>query len=229
MHTTSSVDNIDEYLETVVKKDDGVLLQATAPKSGAMTTSDDHRAVQDRERAWRSEDVHGLPHAPRADRARGGRQVGGGAADAGAAEGAHAVVLADEGDEPARRSARRWTCTRTRRTTRSTPTPTATSPTSTPTSSRSATRSSTGPSRWTAAIPPPSGSGLLSVDESPNVVNPANGWIQNTNNWPYSVVRAAQPEEGAVPGLRGRRQREPARRARGPGAVDARKDFTSTR
>ncbi len=30
--------------------------------------------------------------------------------------------------------------------------------------------------------------GLLSVDESPNVLNPPNGWIQNTNNWPFSAA-----------------------------------------
>ena len=35
--------------------------------------------------AWRTKDVHGLPHASRADRARGGRQVGQRPADAGAA------------------------------------------------------------------------------------------------------------------------------------------------
>ncbi len=30
--------------------------------------------------------------------------------------------------------------------------------------------------------------GLLAVDESPNVLNPSNGWIQNTNNWPFSAA-----------------------------------------
>jgi acyl-homoserine-lactone acylase len=29
---------------------------------------------------------------------------------------------------------------------------------------------------------------LLSVDESPLVVNPPNGWVYNTNNWPYSAA-----------------------------------------
>jgi acyl-homoserine-lactone acylase len=33
--------------------------------------------------------------------------------------------------------------------------------------------------------------GIHPVDESPNVKNPANGWIQNTNNWPYSAAGAA--------------------------------------
>jgi acyl-homoserine-lactone acylase len=30
--------------------------------------------------------------------------------------------------------------------------------------------------------------GVHSVEESPNVVNPAVGWVQNTNNWPYSAA-----------------------------------------
>jgi acyl-homoserine-lactone acylase len=36
---------------------------------------------------------------------------------------------------------------------------------------------------------------LLSVEESPLVVNPANGWIQNTNNWPYSVSGPLSPKK----------------------------------
>jgi acyl-homoserine-lactone acylase len=30
--------------------------------------------------------------------------------------------------------------------------------------------------------------GVHSVDESPNVINPPNGWVYNTNNWPYSAA-----------------------------------------
>ncbi len=36
---------------------------------------------------------------------------------------------------------------------------------------------------------------VLSVDESPNVLNPKNGWIQNTNNWPYSAAGANSPKQ----------------------------------
>ncbi len=35
--------------------------------------------------------------------------------------------------------------------------------------------------------------GIHSVDESPNVINPSTGWIQNTNNHPYSAAGAASP------------------------------------
>lgn len=41
--------------------------------------------------------------------------------------------------------------------------------------------------------------GVLSIDESPNVLNPPNGWIQNTNNWPYSAAGPNSPKPAAYP------------------------------
>ncbi|MCC7052058.1 MAG: penicillin acylase family protein [Gemmatimonadaceae bacterium] len=41
--------------------------------------------------------------------------------------------------------------------------------------------------------------GVHSLDESPNVLNPSTGWIQNTNNWPYSVSGTASPKRSAFP------------------------------
>ncbi len=41
--------------------------------------------------------------------------------------------------------------------------------------------------------------GVLSVDESPNVKNPPNGWIQNTNNWPFSAAGANSPKQKDYP------------------------------
>ncbi len=38
---------------------------------------------------------------------------------------------------------------------------------------------------------------VLTVDESPNVLNPPNGWIQNTNNWPYSAAGPHSPKQKA--------------------------------
>jgi acyl-homoserine-lactone acylase len=40
---------------------------------------------------------------------------------------------------------------------------------------------------------------VLTVDESPNVLNPRNGWIQNTNNWPYSAAGANSPKQKDYP------------------------------
>src|SRR6266571_787044 len=32
--------------------------------------------------------------------------------------------------------------------------------------------------------------GVLSFDETPNVLNPASGWVYNSNNWPWSAAGA---------------------------------------
>ena len=72
---------------------------------------------------------------------------------------------------------------------------------------------------WTKPVdganPATEWNGVLSFDESPNVVNPPNGWVYNTNNYPFSAAgAAAQPEAEGFSGLRGFRQREPARHSR---------------
>ena len=41
--------------------------------------------------------------------------------------------------------------------------------------------------------------GVHAVEETPYVVNPPNGWIANTNNWPYSVAGANSPKAAAFP------------------------------
>jgi acyl-homoserine-lactone acylase len=41
--------------------------------------------------------------------------------------------------------------------------------------------------------------GIHTFDESPNVVNPNGGWVQNTNNWPYSAAGPDSPKESDYP------------------------------
>jgi acyl-homoserine-lactone acylase len=41
--------------------------------------------------------------------------------------------------------------------------------------------------------------GVHSFDESPNVINPKGGWLQNTNNWPYSAAGPESPREADYP------------------------------
>ena len=41
--------------------------------------------------------------------------------------------------------------------------------------------------------------GLHSLDEDPNVKDPPNGWIQNTNNWPYSAAGEHSPKKEDFP------------------------------
>ena len=45
---------------------------------------------------------------------------------------------------------------------------------------------------WTkpvdGSVPANDWQGVHAVDDSPNVENPPNGWVHNTNNWPYSAA-----------------------------------------
>jgi acyl-homoserine-lactone acylase len=41
--------------------------------------------------------------------------------------------------------------------------------------------------------------GLHALDQIPRVLNPPNGWIQNTNNWPYSAAGPHSPDPKAYP------------------------------
>jgi acyl-homoserine-lactone acylase len=41
--------------------------------------------------------------------------------------------------------------------------------------------------------------GLLSVDETPHLLNPASGWLYNSNNWPWSAAGASSPRRADFP------------------------------
>ena len=41
--------------------------------------------------------------------------------------------------------------------------------------------------------------GLLSVDESPNLFNPASGWLYNSNNWPWSAAGTSSLKKADYP------------------------------
>ncbi|WP_394847113.1 acylase [Pendulispora brunnea] len=67
--------------------------------------------------------------------------------------------------------------------------------------------------------------GVHGVDEAPNVLNPPNGWIQNTNNWPYSAAGTNSPKASDYPSYVDRNVENP----RGLHAVAVlrdKKDFT---
>jgi acyl-homoserine lactone acylase PvdQ len=56
---------------------------------------------------------------------------------------------------------------------------------------------------WTEPVdgdnPATSYHGVLSFDETPNAVNPASGWVYNSNNWPWSAAgESASPPPGAT-------------------------------
>jgi acyl-homoserine-lactone acylase len=41
--------------------------------------------------------------------------------------------------------------------------------------------------------------GLMGLDEAPHLLNPPNGWLYNTNNWPYSAAGAYSPKRANYP------------------------------
>jgi acyl-homoserine lactone acylase PvdQ len=41
--------------------------------------------------------------------------------------------------------------------------------------------------------------GLLNVDETPHLLNPASGWIYNSNNWPWSAAGESSPKQKDYP------------------------------
>ena len=82
---------------------------------------------------------------------------------------------------------------------------------------------------WTAPVdgsnPATEWKDPLSIDESPLVHNPPTGWLYNTNNWPYSAAGEASPRRAAFP----RYVESGGENARGLHAIrvlEDRKDFT---
>jgi acyl-homoserine-lactone acylase len=56
---------------------------------------------------------------------------------------------------------------------------------------------------WTRPVdgsdPATEWSGLLSIDETPGLRNPASGWLYNTNNWPWSAAGPDSPRKADFP------------------------------
>ncbi|HEY4955075.1 MAG TPA: penicillin acylase family protein [Gemmatimonadaceae bacterium] len=66
---------------------------------------------------------------------------------------------------------------------------------------------------------------LLSIDETPHLLNPASGWLYNSNNWPWSAAGASSPKRENFPayvetGVESDRGRHAIR------VLSGRKDFT---
>jgi acyl-homoserine-lactone acylase len=56
---------------------------------------------------------------------------------------------------------------------------------------------------WTRPVdgsdPATEWNGLLSVDESPKLLNPASGWLYNSNNWPWTAAGPSSPKKTDFP------------------------------
>ena len=63
--------------------------------------------------------------------------------------------------------------------------------------------------------------GLLTVDEAPHLLNPKSGWLYNSNNWPWSAAGASSPKREDYPSM--------SRTAANPRAACMRSAFSKTK
>jgi acyl-homoserine-lactone acylase len=68
--------------------------------------------------------------------------------------------------------------------------------------------------------------GLLSVDESPNLLNPASGWLYNSNNWPWSAAGPSSLKRADFPAYVEKGREESPRGFHAVRVLENRKDFT---
>ncbi len=68
--------------------------------------------------------------------------------------------------------------------------------------------------------------GVLAVDETPNVLNPASGWLYNSNNWPWSAAGPDSPKRENYPAYVERGRWETARGHHALKVLSGKKDFT---
>jgi acyl-homoserine-lactone acylase len=68
--------------------------------------------------------------------------------------------------------------------------------------------------------------GLLSVDESPHLLNPASGWLYNSNNWPWSAAGPSSPKRTDYPAYVETGTEESWRGVHAQRVLSNRKDFS---
>lgn len=68
--------------------------------------------------------------------------------------------------------------------------------------------------------------GVLSIDETPNLLNPPNGWLYNSNNWPWSAAGPDSPKRSAYPAYVERGYEETPRGYHALKVLPGKKDFT---
>jgi acyl-homoserine-lactone acylase len=68
--------------------------------------------------------------------------------------------------------------------------------------------------------------GVLSFDESPNVLNPPNGWVYNSNNWPWSAAGPFSPKRSDFPAYVEISREESPRGRHALRVLPDKKDFT---
>jgi acyl-homoserine lactone acylase PvdQ len=82
---------------------------------------------------------------------------------------------------------------------------------------------------WTKPVngstPATEWNGVLSIDETPGLLNPPNGWLYNTNNWPWTAAGPNSPKKAAYP-LYVERNGENPRGIHAIKVLENKKDFT---
>jgi acyl-homoserine-lactone acylase len=68
--------------------------------------------------------------------------------------------------------------------------------------------------------------GVLSIDQSPNAINPPNGWVFNSNNWPWSSAGPYSPKRSAFPAYVEISREESPRGRHALKVLPGKKDFT---
>ena len=68
--------------------------------------------------------------------------------------------------------------------------------------------------------------GVLSQDETPHLLNPATGWLYNANNWPWSAAGEASPRRSDFPAYVENGDAETARGYHALKVLSGKKDFT---
>jgi acyl-homoserine lactone acylase PvdQ len=68
--------------------------------------------------------------------------------------------------------------------------------------------------------------GVMSIDETPGLLNPATGWLYNTNNWPWSAAGPNSPKKDNYPAYVDRGVEESPRGFHALRVLDKKKDFT---
>ncbi len=223
MHTSSGVDNIDEYLETVVQKGDAFYYRVGTEERARQ--SDENSGSLQVPNRHPAEGIHGLPHAPRADCSRSRRQMDQRQTDAGAPQSADAVGTR----APKRKTTQQFRESMDLHTNSSNNTIYADAD-----GTIAYFHSNFIPRRdtrfdWAKPVdgsdPATEWNGVLSIDETPGVLNPRSGWLYNTNNWPWSAAGPNSPKKADFP-VYVERGTENARGIHAIRVLENKKDFT---
>ena len=83
---------------------------------------------------------------------------------------------------------------------------------------------------WTKPVdgstPATEWNGVLSIDETPGLLNPGTGWLYNTNNWPWSAAGPNSPKKADFPAYVDRGNEESPRGFHAIRVLENKKDFT---